>query len=354
MSGAFMLESLEGRLFLSVSPTAAPDAPSGASVVHLPLATVAPSNGGVSLTEAAGKKFTANLGSFTLRSLDLIFVADISWGDGTHSQGTLVGSFATGQYTVQGTHTYANAGKYTVDVKVFTHPAGSTIHPTSPAVEFTSVIKAIKPSAGGVILSELATQPFTAKLGEFTYKTVDQSLNAVIDWGDGTQSAGKLVGSYATGEYYVQGTHTYARADTYAVDVKIFASLIGSPIHPTSPVAEFKSVIIANPLKPSAGGLVLNEVAGQKFTAKLGEFTFKTIDEAIDADINWGDGTHSQGTLVGSYATGEYYVQGTHTYANKGTYKVDVKIFAHPIGSPVNPTVPVAAFTSVIDVTDGK
>jgi hypothetical protein len=209
---------------------------------------------------------------------------------------------------------------------------------------------AVRPASSQVTLTETAGRQFTARLGEFTYKTVDQALSADINWGDGTHSAGKLVGSYATGEYYVQGTHTYATTGTFKVDVKIFGRPIGSPFHPTSPLAEFNARVKVKAPQPSKGGLTLTEVAGKKFTAKLGEFTLKVIDLALNAVIDWGDGTHSDGTLVGSYATGEYYVQGTHTYAHAGIYTVDVKIFTHPIGSTFHPTSASAAFTSVINV----
>lgn len=209
-----------------------------------------------------------------------------------------------------------------------------------------------KPTEGGVTLAETAGTPFTAKLGEFTYKTVDQRLNAVINWGDGTQSAGRLVGSYATGEYYVQGTHTYSHPGTYRVDVRIFGRPIGSPVIPTSPVAQFTSVIHAKPGTPSParGGRMLTEVAGRRFTDRLGEIEFRTVDQLLNAVIDWGDGTHSDGKLVGSYGTGEYYVLGTHTYAHTGTYAVNVVVYARLAGNPNFPASPVESFTSVIKV----
>jgi hypothetical protein len=209
-----------------------------------------------------------------------------------------------------------------------------------------------KPTEGGETLTETAGQRFTAKLGEFTYKTVDQILKAVINWGDGTKSEGKLVGSYATGEYYVQGTHTYTHPGTFKVDVKVFGKPAGSPITPTSPLAQFTSVINVKPgtPRPSRGGRMLTEVAGRKFTDRLGEIEFRAVDQLLNAVIDWGDGTHSDGKLVGSYATGEYYILGTHTYAHAGTYKVDVTVYARIAGNPNIPASPVESFTSVIKV----
>ena len=204
-----------------------------------------------------------------------------------------------------------------------------------------------KPTDGGLSLTEVANTKFRTKLGEFQFKTIDEQLTAQINWGDGFHSLGTLDGSYATGEYYVKGTHTYLHPGTFAVQVKIFAAPIGSPIHSTTPVAQFTSVITATPLRPSEGGKTLHETAGQKFTTKLGEFNFKSIDLALVPVINWGDGTTSDGTLIGAYNNGTYYVQGTHTYAKDGTYKITVKIFTHLVGNPTLSQSPIARFTSV-------
>ena len=207
-----------------------------------------------------------------------------------------------------------------------------------------------QPTEGGVRLTEHTGQRFTAKLGEFHLKVIDLALNATVDWGDAKHSHGKIEGSYATGDWYVEGTHRYDHTGTFKVTVKIFTHPIASPPLATSPVQQFTSVIKVKRLAPTEGGRTLTETAGQKFNDKLGEFTFRSVDLALTALINWGDGTHSDGKLVGSYATGEYYVFGKHTYAHTGTYSVDVKIFAHLIGSPIHPTEPVAKFTSVIKV----
>src|SRR6476620_3996359 len=63
--------------------------------------------------------------------------------------------------------------------------------------------------------------------------------------------------------------------------------------------------------QPTEGGVKLNEYSGQRFTAKLGEFHLKVSDLALNAVVNWGDGTKSNAKIEGSYATGEWYVEGT-------------------------------------------
>jgi hypothetical protein len=212
------------------------------------------------------------------------------------------------------------------------------------------VVATPKPTNGGRTFSEFAGQQFTAKLGEFHLKVSDLSLSAVVHWGDGKTSTGRIEGSYATGDWYVEGTHKYSSTGTYGVEVDIFTKPIGSPITPTSPAVSFDSVVKVKKIAPTEGGFTLTETAGKKFNTKIGEFTLRAIDLSLSSVIDWGDGTHSDGKLVGSYATGEYYVYGKHTYAHTGTYAVMVKIFARVIGSPVTPTSPAQQFTSVIKV----
>src|SRR5205809_343504 len=98
--------------------------------------------------------------------------------------------------------------------------------------------------------------------------------------------------------------------DRRLLSVSLLPALAQSGPGPTPAV-----VAPATPI-PTPGGLTLHEKAGQEFTAKLGHFTFLTVDQAISAQINWGDGTHSVGTIEGSYATGKHHVEGTHTYAD--------------------------------------
>src|SRR5205814_2125699 len=46
---------------------------------------------------------------------------------------------------------------------------------------------------------------------------------------------------------------------------------------------------------------------------------------AYTASIDWGDGSSSNGTLVGD-GVGLFHVVGTHTYAAEGPYPVDVRV----------------------------
>jgi hypothetical protein len=76
------------------------------------------------LTETAGKKFTATLGTFNQETLDIFFTATINWGDGVTSTGTVTGGdLDQGNWTITGTHLYKSAGTYKVHAYVYSHLA---------------------------------------------------------------------------------------------------------------------------------------------------------------------------------------------------------------------------------------
>src|SRR4051812_47592521 len=124
------------------------------------------------------------------------------------------------------------------------------------------------------------------------------------------------------------------------------AAGVGGTEIPTGAVAALLAAPAAATPKPTNGGEAFTEYGGVKSTIRLGEFHYKTSDQRLTAVIDWGDGTHSDGKIVGSYATGERYVNGTHTYARTGTHEVKVEVFAVPIGAPPRVTDPIAQFTS--------
>src|SRR5262249_10847034 len=61
------------------------------------------------------------------------------------------------------------------------------------------------------------------------------------------------------------------------------------------------------------GGVTINAVEGQVFTATVATFT----GSADQASIDWGDGTTSAGTISGPNGNGVSTVTGTHTYAEE-------------------------------------
>lgn len=139
-----------GRYDVTVDVSQTPNVPPGQpnpffavriATIHS-RAVVRPAEGGARLTEVAGRRFTAPLGSFQFANLDLRLTASIDWGDGTHSAGAVVKTGdAFDHFDVVGAHAYGRAGTYKVHVTVTASPFGAPQLPgTSPVAAFDSTI----------------------------------------------------------------------------------------------------------------------------------------------------------------------------------------------------------------------
>ena len=104
-----------------------------------------------------------------------------------------------------------------------------------------------------------------------TLKTVRQGLvagtiatltmTAVIDWGDGTQSVGKILAlptadPLAAGAFAVVGSHTYATTDSFLVHITVYSSYPSPIVSPTGTppvilVAQMDTVIDVLPALPT-------------------------------------------------------------------------------------------------------
>src|SRR5207245_630013 len=142
-----------------------------------------------------------------------------SWGDGSSSTGT-VNQNAPGSFSVQGGHTYALAGNYSISVQIFdaggaTATAGSTANVA--AVDPTNI------SATGTTVNATEGLSFTAMVAHFSDSNSSltaKDFSAVISWGDGTTSAG-IISPNTSGNFSVTGTHAYASEGTEAIAILI-------------------------------------------------------------------------------------------------------------------------------------
>ncbi len=134
------------RTTLSTGPIVTPGQPAAKFPTHL-LGTIvskaivaAPvSSGGVTINEIAGHAFTANIGSFTTIAPGTGLKATITWGDGTSSAGVLKSAGVIGidvlKFDMEGPHTYATAGTYSIHVVV-----------TKPSITLTAAPVQIAPT----------------------------------------------------------------------------------------------------------------------------------------------------------------------------------------------------------------
>jgi hypothetical protein len=148
------------------------------------------------------------------------FTATVDWGDGSTSTGTVsqASSALLGacNYRVDASHTYAEAGLYTLSVTV--NAPDGTINTGSA----TATIADAQLSAAGIDFSATRGTSFTttvatfadanslAKAGDFT---------VTISWGDGSTGAGTVTA--IPGGFAVAGTHTYPATGSFKLSVAI-------------------------------------------------------------------------------------------------------------------------------------
>jgi hypothetical protein len=237
--------------------------------------------------------------------------------------------------------------------------AGASVVATPPATVVSTGILAV-----GVTIHAEATDTFSGTVGKLenfvlppapagSASPIAVGLQEIIDWGDGTaSSAGSLVAGAIPRTFLVKGSHTYSTPGKYKITTSVvWGPLPGSGITtPSDLLATIHSNAVVS--KDNDGGVTLNEVAGKSFKANVGSFDFRSLDLILSATINWGDGKQSAGEIVGNFATGEYHVVGSHTFAKIGQYKVTVKVLTRLAGSPVNslPTGLAAQWVSTINV----
>jgi hypothetical protein len=218
----------------------------------------------------------------------------------------------------------------------------------------------------GVTLKLQAGQSFTGSLGSLrgVGKKLEAHLtiSASINWGDGTAADGGVVTIATNGVISVSGTHTYADAGKFAIVVTVTGAPIATGGLPTPDfillIGRIRSRAIVSSGNSSTG-VTLYESAGAAFTGSVGTFT--TIGPVgslggqfnLDAQINWGDGSTSSGTLkvvpvihpLGISPLITFEVDGTHSYAAGGTFGIVVTV------TQLYPPTTLARLVATIDST---
>jgi hypothetical protein len=180
----------------------------------------------------------------------------------------------------------------------------------------------IAPGAGavaaGVDITAVEGQSFTGNVvGGLTCPL----MSATITWGDGTApSAGASDGS--TG---IQGTHTYGEEGTYNGSVSY--TYVAFRSCPTgAQTAAFQATVRDAPL--AAAGLDSSGAARRALTAVVAHVQDANpagSANELSAQIDWGDGSTSPGTVAAA-AGGGFDVNGTHTYSAAGNYQITASI----------------------------
>lgn len=229
--------------------------------------------------------------------------------------GTFTGTLAAGAHTIviednsNVTGAPTGTGSLLETLNLTVTPTGTIVAP--PPVITTTY--------GGAALNLTGTEGATlgASIATFTdSNTADTAsqLSAVINWGDGTTSAGTLTGANGTFAVTSAG-HSYADEGTFATSIAVTNSVDGKTTTLTGSAITTEADVL------TAGSLpAINLVTGNMFSGTVADFTDTyTANTASDfsATIKWGDGTSSIGTI--SDVNGTISVTGSHSYTNAGT-----------------------------------
>jgi streptogramin lyase/PKD repeat protein len=319
----------------------------------------------------------------------------VDWGDGSTPTagalspdpiGLLDTVFLGGQ--VSGSHTYAQAGSYSVTVTIDgTGPTGAAM--TTSFVETFTVVDPTASPQPPLVLQAGKSIAYQGPLAIFSTPTPHDAsgsdFTATVDWGDGSApTAGTVVGGSdqnigppppsfepfagPVSLFQVSGDHTYATLGTFTVTVTLSdkfghsstesTSIQVKPgplvITPTSPI-----IVTADPT-PASSDPNHDSISLGTLTDYTGALPSLT---SISATVNWGDGSPprvaslsvSQGTSDASGAEVDTLdnIEATHAYAKAGSYTVKITIDDKQGDSAeATTTIQVSAGTLTVDGVD--
>jgi hypothetical protein len=242
------------------------------------------------------------------------YAADIDWGDGTTSAGTITLDAGSGVFTVAGSHTYAEEGPATVMVTV--HHDGDASATSSAAVTDAEL------TPGSTTFAATVGVGFTETVANFTDADPNGTASdytATIDWGDSTTSIGILAAN--AGGFAVTGTHTYTGAGSFPVAVTLTDAGGGS-----AQAAGTATVTVAPVVATGSFTLTAAEAVNAS-TQTVATFTDAGPSRPLtdySATIDWGDSSSSAGVI--SLSGGVFTVSGSHDYAEEGSFLIGVAI----------------------------
>jgi hypothetical protein len=171
------------------------------------------------------------------------FTASINWGDGTTTACTVTGDGA-GNYTVSGTHAYADEGHLTASVTLSDDAPGTATVTVFNQVTVTEA-DALVPS--GTTITGTEGFRFTGQVASFANTgnptNPASDFTATIDWGDNTTSAGTVSGSGGT--FAVTGDHVYTASGHFTVSVKLSDDTPGTATATATTTANIAEQLLA-------------------------------------------------------------------------------------------------------------
>jgi cyclophilin family peptidyl-prolyl cis-trans isomerase len=171
-------------------------------------------------------------------------------------------------------------------------------------------------------------------LGTFTDPTagaVPGDYHVSINWGDGSaldSTSGTVTGS--GGNFTVTATsHTYKEAGVFLVKVTITdAHQAATGTDQGGAVTPFDTMSTVADAPLTAQATPVSATKGSAFSGMVATFTDADVNAAagdFSATITWGDGTTSPGVVM-AQPGGGFVVNGSHVYAQSGSFSVGTSI----------------------------
>ena len=272
---------------------------------------------GTTFNATETQAFSGAVGSFTDPTGPGVandYVANIDWGDGSTSAGTV--SLASGTtFGVAGSHTYTSVGSFSVTAAISELNSATTsalignVDSTATVADpntltaTASTFAATEGTATTLTVATFTDSNTAAAAGLFT---------ATINWGDGTSASTGAV-SGANGLFTVTANHAFAENGQLTATVTVS----DSPGSATASAVSTATVADGNTFTPQPMTFVAN--IGQTFAGAVATFgDTNSLVRAADftATINWGDSSSTAGTVTA--AGGVLTVSGSHSYASGG------------------------------------
>jgi hypothetical protein len=278
---------------------------------------------GVPVRAVPGRAFTALVATFADADRGAAagdFTATIVWDDGVASAGTVTADPAVpGQFDVLGGNTYDQAGTYPVTVGVV-DGGGAALTLFTVARVGAPVGPPLRALGGSVLLVE--NVPFTGVLASFRGDALGTGDYSVSVTGPGGRPMPAAVVPDATfpGQFDVVASTTFGQVASFPVTVAV-ARHGGPSATALTTVRVLDAALEANGLTTDAGAGVPATLRVARLTD--GDPAARPARYAVT--IDWGDGQTSGGA-VRPDGQGGFDVVGSHTYALRGGYVVNVAV----------------------------
>ena len=248
----------------------------------------------------------------------------IDWGDGTAPDALVVDEPAAGPTTGQplgalhASHVYADNGEYTVTFSLADDDGGVATETLTMSVLVDNVAPVVAAGSGATVDEG---DLFSLSGAQFTDAGSADTHTALIDWGDGSSSAGVVTetpsgppGSTDGMSGTVDASHAYGDNGTYDVTVSVTDD-------DGATTSDTVKVTVLNVAPTVDAGDDLDAVEGDDVVVTAA-FTDPGLLDTHTAQIDWGDGTLTDGVVDAEAHT----VSGSHAYADNGAYQVSVSV----------------------------